>query len=53
MDKIKIGLDNIQTQYEKARQVLSEALRKALKDLDLVVAQKTSILKADRLELSR
>jgi hypothetical protein len=53
MDKIKISLDNINTQYDKARQVLYEALRKALKDLDEVVKQKTSILKADKLELSR
>ena len=53
MDQISSKIAAIKGQAQTAQDTITKIVEKALKDLSEVVAQKTSVLKADRLELAR
>lgn len=53
MDAISAKIATIKQQASAAQAAISQAVETALRELYEVVQQKTSILKADRLELAR
>ena len=53
MDQISQQINTVKTQAQNVKNTITQMVERALKELYIVVQEKTDVLKSDRLELAR